>query len=115
MSQKCVFTLFFGIFFQFYKRQKNCPVNYYFHRDCLFMCFPYPCQILSKKITHIQLFDYAQKNQIMWPGLVSWLVSLYVCLLVGLLLGNLVVFFLYIIFIGNKDKSSLCEVKSKMM
>jgi hypothetical protein len=51
----------------------------------------------------------------MWPGLVSWLVSLHVCLLVGLLLVNLVFFFLYMIFIGNKDKSSLCEVKSKMM
>jgi predicted DNA repair protein MutK len=93
MSQKCVFTLFFGIFFQFYKRKKIALLIIIFTGIVCLCVFHIHAKFYPKKITHIQLFDYAQKNQIMWPGLVSWLVSLYVCLLVGLLLGNLVVFF----------------------
>jgi hypothetical protein len=47
---------------------------------------------------------------------VGQLVGFLACLSVGwTFVGQFGWFFLYIIFIGNKDKSSLCEVKSKMM
>ena len=94
MSEMCINSIFQRFFPILLVKKIICPVYY--------LRFPDPGQILLKKNTHIPLFGYAQKKCRIGGRLVSWLVSLYVCLSVGLLLVILV-FFLYIIFIGNLD------------
>ncbi len=82
---KCVFNLFSASFSNFIS-EKKMPHLLLFSQGLFVYVFSIPVPICIKKNTHIPLFGYAQKNPILLPGLVSWSVSLYVCLLVGLLL-----------------------------
>jgi hypothetical protein len=81
MSINSIFQRFFPILFV----KKNAPFIITFYTDCLSMHFPYPGQILLKKIPTSH-FSVMRKKFRSGGRLVSWSISLYVHLSVGLLL-----------------------------